>query len=890
MALALDSTSAFARSTEEAPASPAAVQDSVGADRQNPPQPSDTVQAENQDGSNDEIVVTGTSIRGLIAPVGSSTVAVDREEVKATGVTNTVDILANIPQIRGFGSAPAGQPSATQSFAIPVLRNLPNTQPGDGTLFLWNGNRMVGGGFNTRPDPAAIPASAIERVDVVFGGGSAIYGSDAVAGTINFLVRKSLDGAEVSGSYGFADHYSTFNLSGAWGKVWDTGNLLISADFSGHSNLLGRYRDYYTNDNRARGGTDFRLTSCPVANVTIGATTYAYPALAPDTRNLCDPTDNTTLFPHERRWSVLASFNQELFDGLEFSFDGYYSRRIDKFRVQSTSASGTIRNTNPFFIAPPSQPAATSERVNFTFASVFGDSFLVDQRFTTWQVTPSLKWTIGGGWRAVATLNYGFGDGHVHADDIDPLLYASALAGTTTATALNPFNLSQTNPTVLAQIRDYNRFDNRDHKMLQTRLVLDGPLAKLPGGDLKLAVGGERYWEYQYSIAAAGPRGREDPARAGGISAGDREVWSAFAEVVLPVFGPDNAIPGFSSLIFNFSGRLDHYSDFGSTWNPKVAATWQPVDGVAVRGSYSTAFVAPSLNSMTKPPTVQVLANTASALVPPGGSVNRPQLTIQGGNPTLKPETAKTYDIGIDFTPRFAPGLRASLTYYHIDLKDVIAGPNPNLFFSSPGYADFYLLNPATLDQIRAFHGLGSMTVEGGGALDAFGLPQIVIDSRTANLGRVVVSGIDYSLQYSIETGIGTFTPAIAGTHGIRLDSATPKTAPFTDLFKNGGTRDTFSTSLHYAGGPVKARVTWDYLGGFPVVGVANQARIKSFQTVNLFLSYEHRGDGLLGGTTLALNLDNVFNAAPSYRNQAGGIGNGSTFGRLFNIRLEKKF
>lgn len=213
---------------------------------------------------NAEIVVTGTSIRGLVKPVGASTVAVDRDEVKATGVTSTVDLLANIPQIRNFGGAPAGQASATQSFAIPALRNLPNTQPGDGTLFLWNGNRMVGGGFSTRPDPAVIPTSAIDRVEVVLGGGSAIYGSDAVAGTINFVIRKTLDGAELRGTYGMAKEYDQFNVSGAWGKVWDTGNFLIAGDYSGHSNILGSDRSYVSNDLRSQGGSDFRLTSCEV--------------------------------------------------------------------------------------------------------------------------------------------------------------------------------------------------------------------------------------------------------------------------------------------------------------------------------------------------------------------------------------------------------------------------------------------------------------------------------------------------------------------------------------------------------------------------------------------------------------------------------------------------
>lgn len=855
---------------------------------------------------NAEIVVTGTSIRGLVKPVGASTVAVDREEVKATGVTSTVDLLANIPQIRNFGGAPAGQASATQSFAIPALRNLPNTQPGDGTLFLWNGNRMVGGGFSTRPDPAVIPTSAIDRVEVVLGGGSAIYGSDAVAGTINFVIRKTLDGAELRGTYGMAKEYDQFNVSGAWGKVWDTGNVLIAGDYSGHSNILRSDRSYVSNDLRSRGGSDFRLTSCEVPNVVIGSTTYSYPNWS-TTANRCDPNNYQDIYPHERRWSLLGSFNQQITDNLEFSLDGYYSKRDDRFFFQQTAATGTIRSTgtraNPFFQTPVA--GTTSQTVNFTFGSVFGNSVISDQDFTTWQVMPSLKWSIGGGWRGVASFNYGYGEGTVNQSDINPI-YKLALdpgatgAPLTTSTALNPFNLSQTNSALLAHIRDWNKYTHRDHETVHSKIVFDGPLFAAPGGDVKLAVGGERYWEDQYSIEAVGPLGKEDPALAGGIAYRDRTVYSAFAEVVLPLFSAENAVAGFQSLIFNISGRYDDYSDFGGTFNPKIAGTWSPVDGVALRGSYGTAFVAPSLNSMAKPPSVVLSSTTSTALIPAGGSSNLPMATIQGGNPGLKAETARTFDIGIDLTPSFAPGLKASVSYYWISMKNVVAGPNTSQFLTNPAYAGYFVIPTGTdaqkLAQINAFHGLGSLPIEGGGSVDRLGIPQIVVDSRTANLGESRISGIDYSVQYRIDTGFGSFTPAIAGTHGIKLDLSNPSGAPFVNQFLNGNPRDTFTASLNYASGPVKARVAWDYLGGYPVLGVTNQAYVESFQTVNLYASYQLPKEGMLEGTTISLNVDNLFDEKPSFINRAtgtgqiGGVGQGSFIGRFVSVSLEKKF
>ena len=852
----------------------------------------------------DDIVVTGTSIRGLVKPVGASTVAVDREEVKAQGVTSTVDLLANIPQIRNFGGQPSGQASATQSFAIPALRNLPNTQPGDGTLFLWNGNRMVGGGFSTRPDPAAIPTSAIERVEVVLGGGSAIYGSDAIAGTINFVIRKTLDGAEVRGTYGFADKYSQFNISGAWGKVWDTGNILLTADFSGHSNILGSDRSYIRADLRPFGGSDSRSNSCALPNVTANGTTYGYGS--PNwsaTQNLCDINELQDIYPHERRWSVLGSFNQQITDNLEFSVDAYLSRRTDQFFVQQTALTGmTITNTNPFFMAPPAQPGATSETLRFNLSSVFGP-VVSDQDFTTWQVMPSLKWTIGGGWRAVATFNYGFGDGVVHQNEVDtgktsPVV--RALAGTTLATALNPYNPAATNPAVLAEIRDWNKLTNRDHTSVQAKVVVDGPLFRLPAGDVKLAVGGERYWEDQFSIEAIGRYGFEDPALSGGVAYRDRTVYSAFAELVVPVFGAENEIPFFHNLTLNISGRYDHYSDFGSTFNPKFAGTWSPLEGLAFRGSYSTAFVAPSLNSMAKPPSVVLASETQTTLIPAGGTNKLPMATIQGGNPNLKAETAKTYDFGVDLTPPSLPGFKASLSYYHIEMENVVAGPTLSQFLTTPSYAGYYLIPTGTTaerqDQIADFRDILSLPVDGGGTIYRIGMPQIIVDSRTANLGKSVISGIDYAVSYRFDTGIGTFLPAIAGTHGLKSELSNPTGAPFISQFLNGNPRDSYTASLGYANGPVKARLSMDYIGGFSVVGVVNQGYVDSFKMVNLYASYQFPKRGILEGTTLSINLDNVFDRAPSYRNIAtgggaiGGIGQGSFIGRFFSVSLEKKF
>lgn len=835
-----------------------------------------------------EVIVTGTSIRGLITPVGAPTATIGTADVQATGATDMVDLLSSVPQISTFGTTPHGNAKATQSFDVPSLRNL-TTQQGDGTLFLFNGVRMVGGGFSTRPDPAVIPPGAVQRVDVVLGGGSAVYGSDAVAGTLDFILRRTLNGAEVNATYGGANNYRTYDVNGALGKVWDTGNVLVTFDYADNTDLLGRYRDYFTNDNTVHGGSDFRLTFCNAPNITIGKTTYAYPALAPNTRNVCDPSENTDLYPEEVRRSALISFNQQIVPNLEFGFDAYISYRTDEFASQPSSAKGTILASNPYFTAPPSLPSATSESLAFNFGDVFGNQTITGQEYETWQYVPSLKWSIGDGWQATGTINVGKGYGIVHQPSVNAGVIKTALAGTSTATALDPYDLSQTDPSVLASIQDYNQYDERIHKMMQDRLVFDGPVWQLPAGTVRLAVGGERYFESQWSISDAGPFGQEVAYGGRPAAYGSYAVNSAFGEMVIPVIGGRDALPGVRSLTFDLSGRYDKYTNFGHTSNPRLALNWRPLEDLVIRGDYSTAFVAPSLNSTTKPEVADITATTAT-LVPPGGTSNRPEVILQGGNPDLQPETAKIYDLGFDWDPQFLSGLSVSATYYNIHFSNLIGGPstsNADLFFTTPGYARFYVVNPSAA-QLGAF--VGNLPHSPDVPLDFYGAPQIVIDSRTQNLGTVFASGLDYSLRYIFHTRYGSIVPAVSGTHGLRLDSQTPTGAPFVNNFDNGYSQDELSASLSYGIGRVISRLTWDYLGGFPIQGIADQTRVSAFETLNLYASYELPERGLTRGTTISFHCDNIFDRSPAYENIAGGFGNGSTFGRLLSVTLQKKF
>src|SRR3954469_14017799 len=184
------------------------------------------------------VVVTGTNIRGA-QPTGSNLITVDRAAIETTGAQNVVQLMANVPGITNFGNAAAtgGNSDGAGGFA-PAIHNIGGGSS-SATLVLINGHRFPTQGLTeAQADPTVIPASALERVEVLPDGASSIYGSDAVAGVINFITRKNFTGLETNAQYGFADHYSSFGASALWGTSWGSGSVLMDYDYGSRSNLM----------------------------------------------------------------------------------------------------------------------------------------------------------------------------------------------------------------------------------------------------------------------------------------------------------------------------------------------------------------------------------------------------------------------------------------------------------------------------------------------------------------------------------------------------------------------------------------------------------------------------------------------------------------------------
>ncbi|WP_319937500.1 TonB-dependent receptor plug domain-containing protein [Sphingomonas cannabina] len=832
-----------------------------------------------------DIVVTGTLLRG-VAPTGTNVIGVTRDEVVATGAASSNDLLASIPQIGNFGTVPAGLGNYSNPIVRPNIRNL-GASGGSTTLVLMNGHRLVGAGIlQTSVDPSVIPPDAIDRVEVIPDGGSSIYGSDAIGGVINFILRKRYDGIGVNARYGFADNYKTFDASAIAGKDWGSGSIYVSYAYAWHDNLLGIDRDYATANNVPRGGADNRSTACPLANITIGTTTYALPGRVPGSLNRCDQTDYADLYPREKRHSVFASLMQELSDGITFSTTAYWSRRDTVTRTAQGSASGTITAANPYF-SPIGAELAHS--VAFAFDDVFGPSHVSPASFTSYGVTPKFDFELGGGWQLRTQANFGRSENVTTEDSFNATAVTAALAGTSTATALNPYNLSATAPAVLAAINDFVNYGDADQELAEGRAVLDGPLFAVPGGDVRLAVGAEYHYENIRSFTGSGPQA----AVVGASSFASRDVKSVFGEVLVPLVGADNRSGGFYSLEISGSVRYDHYSDVGGTTNPKIGITYRPFQALTLRGNYGTSFHAPSLADLGNSVDSRVQVIPFSPFRAPNSSpfdILRPTMAIAGGNADLRPETADTWSLGFDLKPAALPGLIASATYYNVRFKDAISVPpfTSPILFTDPNYASFFILNPTLAQATAAAANLRIDGVPSLAALYAVSSPYVLFLAQRANLGAVNTSGIDFNLAYAHDTSFGSVNASFAGTYTLKRRTQAIQGGDFSNDLKNGYGRLQFVATLGGKVGDLIGRAALNHRSGFPLLGVLPQTRVSSFDTVDLFLGYDL--GKVMKDTMLTVNVDNVFDEDPPYLNNATGYTNGSTLGRLVSFGIRTKF
>lgn len=886
-------------------------------------------QASDDDADKDEIVVTGTLIRG-VAPAGTNVVGVSAEDIQASSATTVTELLTDVPQFGAFNDLQTL--SGGGNFVTtnrPNLRSLPGftTTGTSATLMMVDGSRVVGMGISsTTPDADFIPPGVIQRVEIVPDGGSALYGSDAVAGVVNFITMKRFNGVKVDARYGFGKNYTPVDGNLTFGKDWGTGSVWVSGNYARNDEILGRDRKYNFTPLSVVDGLQIRDTECPVPNLRVasspgGATTLynALSASAKGTANICDLTDEAALYPKQERYSIYAGLNQQLNDSIELDVKAFYYSKEQRFSLGQYSTSV---NLGPSFLAafgflssPFNQTLTTSvvnvpgvgnitipspaetKSVNFAL----GPDYISNQylKLHAWGVRPTVNVDLGGNWRLRTTVGFSESTTTSHNPRILP---TALLAPEIVSGRFNPFNPLSATPAEVAVLTNWETYGKSEQFQFNARTVIDGDLFELPGGMVKIAAGLEYLYE-EYNTR----KGDTVPANALQLrrSLQSRKIKSAFGEIVAPVFGGN----GGPSLTVSASGRLDDYNDVGSTFNPKFGATFKPVEWVGVRGAWGESFVAPSLadSSIADPTGLNwidgatlnfiappaVLAANGFPAVGPGQKI----MFLLGANPGLKPQTATTWSAGIDILPPFAPGLKLSGTYYNIKYKNIIQLVpfiNQNQFFSVFAQ-DAFTLNPtqAQVDAILA----QAVTTVGAACGPQPSCVYGIQDVRKRNLGGFMQDGIDFQLDYRTDTSFGGIDFGLSGTKILNRKNQRAAGQQFVDETQYSELKLRANAGADI--GNFRAQATWSFNEGFDLefpTGVVGQTKIGSFSTIDLFFKYAFPEDGPLGALDLTVNVNNVLNEyPPAYyggdivRNQRG-FRNGNTLGRLIQVGFAKKF
>jgi iron complex outermembrane receptor protein len=609
--------------------------------------------AQGGDESVEQVTVTGTSIRG-VAPVGSNLITVSPEDIEKTGGQTVQQVLTSIPAITGMGNSGEGG-QIHNNYYQPSIHQL-GASASNATLVLIDGHRPPTGGTNhSTADPNIIPAPMLERVEVIANGTSSIYGSDAVAGVVNFITRKQFDGVQLTGNVSLIDGATNENLGVLAGTSWDSGSAIFAYQFYNAGQLLSKNRDYTYPDHTAQAiasgipitnassNTNFNNFNCTTALVRVNGTGNYYDVATGQQYGTaqanapCNTWSYSALLPAEQRNNAMLKLTQNFGDKLTMGVDMLYAVRRDHNLGTRGSlsnvtvygpGSGKGNQINPFFQAPSGYtgPAPTSETIYFTPDNFLGGPATInDNGATSWFADLTAEYRLPGDFVLDGLVVAGKDESYTlqNVGTLNPSSAYLALNGTTNSSAsLAQPSIPGTTTVVTQALTTDNALDvwgqganNRssqavidallDNRSLarniasyqQARLSLNGTLFSLPAGDVKLALGGELV---SYQLTQEGVRSNNTgPATQGSrhdLYQFHRTVYSGYTELNLPVVGPDAQIPLMERLSLDLSGRYDSYTDAGNTFNYKLAFAWDVASGLKFRGNMSTSFVAPGID------------------------------------------------------------------------------------------------------------------------------------------------------------------------------------------------------------------------------------------------------------------------------------------------------
>lgn len=860
----------------------------------------------------ERISVTGSRI-ARTELVGPAPVTVlDRAQIDASGAIDIATLLQEIPAANGANLST--NRAFSNGSATVALRGLSARN----TLVLVNGRRLSTVNPSGTVDLNNIPFAAIERVEVLQDGASAVYGSDAIAGVVNIIMKSDYQGLEVQLETGESSRSDAQRniASMTFGADFDKGNFLFSANkTSQKSYFMSERKVTATPDRRSYGGVDLR-DPIPEHSAVVTHPEGGQMVIKPNSVRINSWEDMEvfnwendehmqnywaymTAGPDIERESIWASGYYELSDSISgyFEFGYTHAENQGKNQIQSPLdiwgegiAVSATNSYNPF-----------GEEVRVGRA--MWETTSTGTRHYINNKTNDRRYTLGvngelGGWDWDISYTSEKFDSTNLATEVSASRLAAAAGDSAACAARNdgcvPIDLFGRRGTMTAEMANYISEQGTviNEGMMNTWMVnINGAALELPAGELLLAVGAEfreedaetnvsRIYEMGDVVFGGGNADTRTPE--------PREITEFYAEAIVPIFSDDFLAKG---LEFDFAVRYSDYSDFGGTTNPKVGMKWRPIEEVLVRGSWSEGFRAPGLSELYAGQSrgystgVQDPCRNDNWASLPGCSQQNPTpvagaWTIGGGEPTIKPETSESLTAGVVWTPEYLDGLSITVDYFNIQKENLIFGPSAN---------------EVVID-----------VANGGGIYD----PSLVmrnvdgsidaIRATLSNVGEQEISGMDYSASYIFpETSFGDFSVFWAASNlkeyqdagQERLGRYFQESGSWTEWrhsFRANWSLDDIKVSYNsnYTGSVTQEENSWAY-----PEGAEHLKKLDPYFVHNIQAAYDI--DYI--STTVTLGIENFTDEEPApvmgdYRNGFDGYGAITSIGRYYYLRVKTEF
>ncbi|MCC8603394.1 TonB-dependent receptor [Xanthomonas vesicatoria] len=593
----------------------------------------------------DKIEVTGSRIKRADVETSQPVFSMSRQQIESQGLTSIGDVIQNISS--GGSALNSNVNNGGNGETRVNLRNLGSNR----TLVLVNGRRWVGGtGLGGAVDLNTIPTAAVERIEVLKDGASTIYGSDAISGVVNIILRQNFDGAEANAYFGQYDKGDGSRESydftiGSTGDRWHatlgvgyvkeepvwSGDREISAvpvfgavAGTGNSTTIpgGRFGIFGpTGTDPTTGAPTFgatRFNGTPGFSITNNGGTTSRNYTAADSYNFAPA--NYLVTPQERK-SVFADAGLSITDNVRFKTTVTYNERESSQILAPMpvvlgrsapgtngadiviSASNIYNNTGRDIDYIQYRAEETGSRIftqnvkTFGFSGAFEGDFEVGQRFFSWEAGmfygKNDQTDRTTGLFNISALRNALGPSFVDAGGV-------ARCGTAASTidGCVPMNMLSGPGSLTPEMLSYAGFNAHDLYGYEQKTYfgnIGGELFDLQGGAFAFSLGAEHREESGFDDPDALINSGDTTGNARTATNGGYKLDEAYLELAVPLLAD---LPGAQLLDFSLATRYSDYSNFGDTTNSKFGFRWKPITDLMIRGNWSQGFRAPSINEL----------------------------------------------------------------------------------------------------------------------------------------------------------------------------------------------------------------------------------------------------------------------------------------------------